>query len=69
MMYTVSASNVIALFSSFPWKWFTCEYPLHFAIVPQILKDALHVTSQSIEAEMARTLKLAFEYTGEIVVA
>jgi hypothetical protein len=33
------------------------------------LKDALHVTSQSIEAEMAKTLKLAFEYTGEIVVA
>ena len=39
---------------------------IHFAVVPQILKDALHVTSQNIEAEMAKTLKLAFEYTGEV---
>ena len=31
------------------------------------MKDALHVTSQNIEAEMAKMLKLAFEYTGEII--
>lgn len=41
------------------------EYPHSFTAVPQILKDALHVTSQNTEAEMAKTLRLAFQYTGE----
>lgn len=43
------------------------NFTIHFAAVPRILRDALHVTSQNIEAEMAKTLKLAFEYTGETV--
>lgn len=34
-------------------------------VVPQILKDALHVTSQNIEVEMSKTLKVAFQYTGK----
>lgn len=37
----------------------------NLTVVPQILRDALHVTSQNIEAEMAKTLKLAFQYTGK----
>ena len=32
--------------------------------VPLILKDALQVTSQSIEGEMAKTLKMAYQLTG-----
>ncbi len=32
--------------------------------VPTILKDALQATSQSIEGEMAVTLKIAYQLTG-----
>ncbi len=35
------------------------------ATVPSILKDALQVTSQSIEGEMAVTLKMAYQITGQ----
>ncbi len=37
--------------------------------VPIILKDALQVTSQSIEGEMAKTLKMAYQLTGKSYIA
>ena len=35
------------------------------AAVPIILKDALQVTSQSIEGEMGKTLKMVYQLTGK----
>jgi len=35
--------------------------------LPSILRDALQVTSQSIEGEMARTLTLAFQFTAVLL--
>ncbi len=35
-----------------------------YFIVPLILRDALQVTSQACDEEMAKTLKLAYELTG-----
>ena len=69
IIHSIRLSTALPCIQVFCRSHFACEYPflIHFAAVPQILKDALHVTSQSIEAEMAKTLKIAFEYTGEIV--
>lgn len=50
----------------------TCKCYHHYTsficacLVPLILKDALQVTSQSIEGEMAKTLKMVYQLTGSL---
>lgn len=40
--------------------------PPHYIVyaVPAILKDAIKVTSENIEKELEKTLKMVFQFTG-----